>query len=356
MTTLPMDIVSELPEELSLQVFGLVSTTGLCVCAAVSKNWKRISDDNALWQQACLKRWSGKQFRAEPLRRASADPWTCWKRVYQMAELDSRRTTISMEELTGMLWRLSYAWEGESVYVRFHPNYEMDNPTAEGPPMSWRWVGKNIRVDNFPTLVVRRLPDWGWEMRNCNAVLESVDDPNIVSRTLPTRKLTVHYPSRDSPVLRQQYIEELTVRIITHISLYPEQDIQELQDLQAAILQQENKELLYFAVVSSPDSDRSPSDAESDASHRSIDRDSNRASEGPSSDAESDNWPRSTDPMRCDSVRSPSDAEHWNIDAMHCDSVRSPAEAESDAWNRSTDAMHCEPHRSPSDPMQCDAS
>ncbi|KAI8970152.1 F-box domain-containing protein [Mycotypha africana] len=50
---LRIDFLSVLPREVSLQIFFYLDAKSLCHAAQVSRNWKRLADDDALWHRMC---------------------------------------------------------------------------------------------------------------------------------------------------------------------------------------------------------------------------------------------------------------------------------------------------------------
>ncbi|KAI7907669.1 quinon protein alcohol dehydrogenase-like superfamily [Cokeromyces recurvatus] len=50
---LRIDFLTILPREISLQIFFYLDAKSLCHAAQVSRNWKRLADDDALWHRMC---------------------------------------------------------------------------------------------------------------------------------------------------------------------------------------------------------------------------------------------------------------------------------------------------------------
>ncbi len=102
-----------------------------------------------------------------------------WKAVYISAELDSKRTLITKDELCNITWNFRFKqWppEASSMMARFLPDYSYISDLINGQ-MRWRFYAGQIQVEQYPptsskswqmfTLsIASRTENWGWIIQN----------------------------------------------------------------------------------------------------------------------------------------------------------------------------------------------
>ena len=113
---------------------------------------------------------------------------TFWKNVFKMAERDSKRTTITTEELVALPFVFNYKgmeskFGVESKFRVFGPLEEAGGLFTGGltlpmyPELRWRLSSKENRcfllIEFFPPHEVSRRSDWTWVVQNRNVVFEN---------------------------------------------------------------------------------------------------------------------------------------------------------------------------------------
>lgn len=96
--------ISVLSEELVIHLFSFLSVQDLGVTARVCSEWKRFSEDTNIWKDLCRERWQDKQNwkltrELESKLFENQEEDITWKKLYQRAEEDSKRSFITPEEL-----------------------------------------------------------------------------------------------------------------------------------------------------------------------------------------------------------------------------------------------------------------
>ncbi|KAI8336638.1 hypothetical protein BC941DRAFT_461508 [Chlamydoabsidia padenii] len=81
---LRIDFVSILPHEVSLQIFSYMDAKSLCYAAQVSRSWRSLADDDALWHRMCEQHIDKK----------------CTKCGWGLPLLDKKRQTVRKRSLT----------------------------------------------------------------------------------------------------------------------------------------------------------------------------------------------------------------------------------------------------------------
>lgn len=181
-----MDFTNVLTEDITRQIFSLLPPRQLLKVALVSKQWRRLASLDQIWKEICLKQWDGKVY----VPAADSDLGLSWKSRYVKAEADRKRTTLTLEELCAMPWRFRFKrtagtwWESIDPYwlhgkdeskmmIRtFTCDGLMIAPAGDplmdpNEGMRWRFTAKNdVQVEDFPPLVVKRRPDWGFTLEN----------------------------------------------------------------------------------------------------------------------------------------------------------------------------------------------
>ncbi|KAJ3417263.1 hypothetical protein HDV05_005719 [Chytridiales sp. JEL 0842] len=228
--TVRIDILSRLPSEMSIKILGyLRGPKTLARCAAVNRTWNRLANDELNWKALCFLRWSTKQHIAKELHtrvdyssliqrltikemkgilqsrkvdtrglmeksefqeriintlpKNSPDQtgiiWRSkWKASFVVAELDSKRTILTKDELCSLRWtfRLMYPeWPADRlINARFFPDYSYESDMPHGPrKMSWRFYLNDIQVEQYPALSVHRDKNWGYILTNQMAIFHS---------------------------------------------------------------------------------------------------------------------------------------------------------------------------------------
>lgn len=159
------------------------------------------------WRAACDRDWAGKVYIPEKIRNLSPR-----KKAYAAALLDSKRTTISFDELcdlkwshrfkeaAGEFWTSRDAWwsGGPACTFSFNRDSTCSTNFAEEVPMSWSFErmdrsksqsacqseGTCIRYlwngRECPSYIVSRHPgNWGWILQNCWNIMTSWDMPSL---------------------------------------------------------------------------------------------------------------------------------------------------------------------------------
>ncbi|KAL9182504.1 hypothetical protein ACHAXT_013156 [Thalassiosira profunda] len=209
-----------LPNELWIRSFSFLGSQDLFSLGNASRAFQAMASDDALWEPQCRRRWEGKQNvrrflvrrRADGRRREGGDdsgvtccrsdavrrycraiqfrgtwyrdhlgslsrfednasalnmsdallhPPTSWKEAYIMAEMDSRRTVLTREELIHFKWQLIYGGSPSKTGLRqFNANGTYTSPylgTCE-----WILEGRHLQFSGMALLVERDAKTWGW--------------------------------------------------------------------------------------------------------------------------------------------------------------------------------------------------
>lgn len=196
-----VDPTNILGDDLMCAVLAHLPTRQLLKCSLVSRAWRHVARSDVLWEQACRDRWADKVYVP-----AAADTHLTWKQRYLKAEAQRKRssTSITFEELTAFTWKFRFKraagpwfqhldpyWvhgkdESKMLKRRFTTNGRFEAPdgdpfkvTDEDEAMVWTFTGsRNVRVNEYPSLNVKRTPDWGFEMANMWVVLLADLKPN----------------------------------------------------------------------------------------------------------------------------------------------------------------------------------
>ena len=108
-----------------------------------------------------------------------------WKQYYAEAEADSRRLSLTMEELCGFHWAFCFQTHlferlQDELPVYDYPRFHLDHTyTSMLFPRVMHWqfsIGRNaIQIEQFPTHVISRTANWGWRMTNRYVIFTSMD-------------------------------------------------------------------------------------------------------------------------------------------------------------------------------------
>ncbi|KAJ3344936.1 hypothetical protein HDU83_004589 [Entophlyctis luteolus] len=195
-------------------------------CAAVSRAWNIIANDELIWKDLCLRHWTTKKnvsFQLHPLvdfskgllrslsvmeiknilavRKMNVTgifdksdllaalvtslpnyspaqnlKWRSkWKASFIVAELDSKRTRLTVDEISNSDWIFRYdVWpQDRYVSVKFNRDGTFGSTEMMGSDvMNWRLCDDegDVQIEDFPQLRVIRRPDWGYVLRNYRAV------------------------------------------------------------------------------------------------------------------------------------------------------------------------------------------
>lgn len=213
-------------------------TTDLAVfarLAAVSSTFARALNSDLVWKPICLARWSSKWGYEQ--RKARGAPAGGWRARYREEEQDAMRQGITCHELSRLRFDFRFWLQHppglhgqDTIYdsalhrsisrrVRLVPSDDSEqstgaqsagraplswqpeneeeeeegseplagsgrvlgHPNGDVPRMSWYLDGDGRGVQwgyppqLWPKGEVRRLPSWGWEIRNPNVVLRAID-------------------------------------------------------------------------------------------------------------------------------------------------------------------------------------
>ncbi|KAI8915849.1 hypothetical protein EDD86DRAFT_243818 [Gorgonomyces haynaldii] len=175
MTQLREDIISKLPDELSLKILSYLTRNDILTCSLVNKRWNLLSNDDAIWKAFCMQDWQHKQFTTMNLahrldlrhvvrllniremkqllelrkvktvglleksewiealanstpKYSPAGPWLPkWKASYVAKHLDSKRTQLIKDELCSIKWKFRFlnGWPEQQpdLSCKFHEDY-----------------------------------------------------------------------------------------------------------------------------------------------------------------------------------------------------------------------------------------
>ena len=103
-----------------------------------------------------------------------------WKLSYYEAEWDSKRATLTLEELTSYLWHFQFLqYPSPYLFVsRYNPDFTYES-SIFSIPLPWRLVsGSSLQVDAYPVLEAsRNLETWGWSLENAHVRMDQMDIP-----------------------------------------------------------------------------------------------------------------------------------------------------------------------------------
>ncbi|KAL2913710.1 hypothetical protein HK105_206726 [Polyrhizophydium stewartii] len=231
-----VDIVARLPPEMALRILGELPVEDVVRCLGVSRTWNKLARDDSIWRELCRKRWADKFNHPHELhvrvdytnlardlsvreikrilaRRGITSAAKCvekgelvellkhttpygspkvrlspkWLASYAVAELDSKRTEISVEELTSVEWRMRLAqgWPSHmSTSARFYSDGTYDAAIFDRP-MRWKFNNGRPQVAEYPPHHCTRTAEWGWILRNGYAMYTLPDSelPNPATRS-----------------------------------------------------------------------------------------------------------------------------------------------------------------------------
>jgi hypothetical protein len=163
----------------------------------VNKGWRAVCTHNRVWEPLHALLVKDKLFPPQITAKYQAPGAPRhFQRFYAGLLNDSKRTTITLEELCTYRWRMRFKeaagpqwlaidpfWNGREPMQRlFHRDGVMAHGTSDDPiqPLflgyetHWRMCktrygvrGEFIKVNHWPSLIVSRDPDtWGWRMEN----------------------------------------------------------------------------------------------------------------------------------------------------------------------------------------------
>ncbi|CAK9043318.1 unnamed protein product [Durusdinium trenchii] len=210
---LPEEITGLPLEENWLSVFSFLTAEELSRAAALQSALRRVAEHEDLWRHLCGLRWEGKQWMPSSelfrngnyrglqltvaecrslLRRRNVKPGHCtekselmeavnrsspnmaghqgvfsrskWKRSYVHAELDRKRTRITVDEVAHFRWHLIYHGRPSSMGHRhFQKNGVFVSPHFGETTWSLEQDGQLFQLEGMAPLKVHRDPDtWGW--------------------------------------------------------------------------------------------------------------------------------------------------------------------------------------------------
>lgn len=189
----------ERAEEILLSSF-LQLKDYLCVtrCSRVCKFWNAVSRQNSLWRELCISLWSDKVFIPDHFKTLNNSGRS--REAFINSLMDSKRTAITSEELSSILFYFRFKEVAGSYWTDQDPFWQKQEPlrinfSPEGRLVGfpwdilqakWRFVdnsgrtcqsrGSFIRVSvnerSVPTYMVSRHSNWGFILQVVlNAVL-----------------------------------------------------------------------------------------------------------------------------------------------------------------------------------------
>ena len=224
-----------LPNELWIRAFTYLDQKDLFLIANVNRNFLSLSSNDSIWKVLCYRRWADgrrfnvsrfarrdncddserelndgrveycasllRQFRRSQVQNASCKGFSnivhwdlipplnineserhepnSWKESYIMAEIDSRRTVLSREELIQIQWHSGHMIEGQ-----FN-----EDGTYYVPDLKemYKWVlrGNMLTVMGMEFMVEKDASTWGWLIRRFpypNVDDDDDDDDNPYGR------------------------------------------------------------------------------------------------------------------------------------------------------------------------------
>ena len=177
-----------LRELITLVFMQLNNCRWIVICSKVCKKWKWAIDQNIIWRHLCEKLWADKVY--VPLEYHSLHQSGRSKDAYIGSLLDSRRTTVSTDELTQMTFDFRFKRTAGSYWTEMDPFWISNKPlqirfghgnSVSGFPwdtlrMKWHFVdprghlcqseGSFLRVSVnercVPTYKISRHSNWGF--------------------------------------------------------------------------------------------------------------------------------------------------------------------------------------------------
>lgn len=171
-----VDFLAILPEELTILIFSFLPPHDLNTCQLINTTAHRVADTNFLWRDLCIHRWQDKFVQKSQWDLISdPQPKQRLKLVYWTQERDSKRKTITVDELTDSTWSLHFH---QSQGARDYPLFEKNNRFVMHIYLnSFNWKinsAGNVQIDEYPEMVVSRTEDWGWMLENGYAMMKTL--------------------------------------------------------------------------------------------------------------------------------------------------------------------------------------
>lgn len=230
-------IIDNLPSEMMLQIFRYFDHLHLTSIARVCRRWREFADDDSVWRPLSLKLWTGKQHttmelahrmqygslansltmqeircilrkrnvqtkglleksewinsvkNTTPAKSYVAVAETKWKASYIAKLMDSKKKTISKDELCAIVWSFQFIRPFQDnlepltvkfalLNSRFHPDYKYESTMFERR-LNWRFYDGEIQIEQYPCLSISRTSDWGWLLVNDHVVFSSGPMPDM---------------------------------------------------------------------------------------------------------------------------------------------------------------------------------
>lgn len=204
------DLVTEILFYLTDSPNDILSLAALCKTVESAT-----LDSSQLWRETCRIRWYQKwgfKERWDCAERESQNTGRWWRERYILEELDSKRDSIKPVELCSFVWDMRF-WLGERLgnmvrsglrwtasrelhfgllqdeAVSNSENFRILHGMVYGHPSErtdLEWFldddGNGVQWGRLPLLwpkaEIRRLKNWGWEIRNPNVCLRAIDSGN----------------------------------------------------------------------------------------------------------------------------------------------------------------------------------
>jgi hypothetical protein len=203
-----------IPADIWLKVFSYLETRDTLTLSQTWKLFYNIQDCTSIWKPLCMKLWKDRlirkelfhygnytgavgQLAAKELKRVLAlrgidtlamiekqefidslvkttpmemPSLKCnkWKISYFSSLLDSKRTTITLQELCEREWFFKfYAWDDDhpGTIDLFYPDFTYETGIFPGK-FKWKLVPEGIKFEEYSVLMVERTEDWGWKFTN----------------------------------------------------------------------------------------------------------------------------------------------------------------------------------------------
>lgn len=207
--------LTDFPTEILLYICTYFDVKDLLNLSLVSSQFNAISSSNVLWKELARIHWKSKRIAFQLFHRLDYSPiikdlsikemkkilsarktkynhlieknefkelvlastplhsykfnhYPKWKASYAAAQLDSKRTKITKDELCSRKWIFKFtqwAIEGPDILAQFHPNYTYTSDLFDRH-LNWRFYAGDIQVEQYPTTHCVRTSDWGWIIQN----------------------------------------------------------------------------------------------------------------------------------------------------------------------------------------------
>jgi hypothetical protein len=150
------------PDEIWIKIFTFLPPKQLLQLNYVSKDFQKFSNSDVIWKQLVDGQWRNKFTKF--LKKNMPNTLKNKKEIYFYGEKDSKRTTITKEELTQMGWQ--FRFKQDETYSPFFPRYTEDGRYIHYGVGSSEWVwafgekNQSVIVNNFPDHVLSRTKDW----------------------------------------------------------------------------------------------------------------------------------------------------------------------------------------------------